>query len=1055
MADDNKIQVPNKVLFAVSPVAQDIMEKGGYVPLSGGNPFEYALKLSAGTANVEKKVPRLAFTENPMQNDHYAGVFKIKRYLLPDDVIKRIRVQCHLIAAILRGRSNMLSMFARVRKDRFDIGMEINVKDEFHASLCEEDMAMVKNRMAKALNMIINCGSNSGLKNNEKMLFSEFLSIQVYNGLSFGRHATEMIYDSDPHSNIRTFNRFRPVDAGTIRIAYKRGEYAEPLRLQSIAMLEQITGDRVDKGLLKLDKLRAGDVAYVQEVQGMPRQAFTHDEMIVKNMYPQTDVEHNGYPPTPMDTVIASIATHISIEEYNKLYFQNGRAAKGMLVIQSDDVDQAVLDNVKAEFSASINNVSNSFRVPVFGVAQKDTVQWVPMTAAKKDGEFEFLYDQVSRNILSAFNMSPDELPGYSHLCLNSSTYVWTDKGFSTIGEILGDKDVVENLNVWNGKEFIKARAFVTGDRPVCHTKTNNGLTISTSPEHRFRTVNNKGELVWTEQKNLQIGDTVLINKKPIPGLEELVPNYKGTRLSLDMMEILGWLTGDGSIFVRKKGKIRHSKELCFYYHHDKEVWIRERHNKILTDFGLKPINTDRQISLVARERQKERFGFKEVSSVKKSMSLYNTEFVEWLLELGFKPSTDRKNIPNFIHSLPIEYRCSFLKGFFSADGSKDKLNTPNISIIDNLTRNETKQLLLGLGIRTRNCEGTTRLHIRKQEGHIEAIKEFVDEPSRLIIKDKEEFYEKIGFLQPHKQPMEGFLDNSEFKWNKVPRSVSIAFADKLLSNPFLSAEEKREIRSSLKKVEFDRALTSTLNRYSKKYNMDLPSWINDFHQEEVISLERTDEIIEMVDIELFDNDHAFIADGIIVHNSGATNSQALSSSSNEYKLTAARDMGLRPIIMHFEDFINSELLPVIDPELAPLVYISLAGLDAETRDQEFNKLERGAPLYMNFDEILRDVDKEPLGKALLGTLPMNDKWQISIDKYMNVGDVISQFTDDPTHMFDSMLKFKRDAFYINNLQAMMQINPIAVKAYYARNPMDFSIMTDLLQDMIDEESQE
>jgi hypothetical protein len=37
-----------------------------------------------------------------------------------------------------------------------------------------------------------------------------------------------------------------------------------------------------------------------------------------------------------------------------------------------------------------------------------------------------------------------------------------------------------------------------------------------------------------------------------------------------------------------------------------------------------------------------------------------------------------------------------------------------------------------------------------------------------------------------------------------------------------------------------------------------------------------------------------------------ATNSQTLSESNNEFKLTAARDSGIRPLILKFEDFINS-----------------------------------------------------------------------------------------------------------------------------------------------------
>jgi hypothetical protein len=139
--------------------------------------------------------------------------------------------------------------------------------------------------------------------------------------------------------------------------------------------------------------------------------------MLVFNLFPSTDIEHNGYPVSPLDTVVSSVTTHISIDAYKKLYFQNGRATKGMLVIKSDEVDQATLDNLKMQFNASINSVTNSFRTPIFGIGKEDEVNWMSTMGEGMDGnEFAIMYDNIARIIMSAFSMSPDELPGYSHL---------------------------------------------------------------------------------------------------------------------------------------------------------------------------------------------------------------------------------------------------------------------------------------------------------------------------------------------------------------------------------------------------------------------------------------------------------------------------------------------------------------------------------------------------------------------------------------------------------------------------------------------------------------
>ncbi len=139
--------------------------------------------------------------------------------------------------------------------------------------------------------------------------------------------------------------------------------------------------------------------------------------MIVHNMFPITDVELLGYPLTPIDTCIAAVTTHINITTHNKLYFQNGRAARGMIVINSEDASQDVLDLVRQHFQATANSVQNSWRVPVFGVGEKDKIVWQPIEMqGGRDMEFQYLADTNARVILSAYQMSPEELPGYQHL---------------------------------------------------------------------------------------------------------------------------------------------------------------------------------------------------------------------------------------------------------------------------------------------------------------------------------------------------------------------------------------------------------------------------------------------------------------------------------------------------------------------------------------------------------------------------------------------------------------------------------------------------------------
>lgn len=405
---------PN-IIFASGKLPEKAIKESGLEVLekSDSNYLSYSIKQATGKV---KKVtsPRLALTESPYKSTQYGGLYKQKGNILPDYVKKQIRVQNSLVAAILRARGNMVSMFGHVKRDRFDIGVEVAIKPEFLPYIKTDQMEKVKERISKTEKILLNCGHTKGLNNQDKMSLSEFFDLQAKNGLTFGWFSTEIIYERDD-KNEKVFNRFRPTDAGTIFYPRTKNDDDEftALRKTAIEALKNIDGIKVD---IDLDSLEEDNYAYLQVINGIPQSAFSADEMIVTNLYPSTDVEHNNYPVSPIDTSIASITTHMSIDTYNKLYFQNGRAAKGMLVVKSDEIDQTTVDNMKHEFFASINGVNNSFRVPIFAISKEDNVQWEPMVSSTGDGEFQFLYDQVARNILSAFNMSPDELPGYGHL---------------------------------------------------------------------------------------------------------------------------------------------------------------------------------------------------------------------------------------------------------------------------------------------------------------------------------------------------------------------------------------------------------------------------------------------------------------------------------------------------------------------------------------------------------------------------------------------------------------------------------------------------------------
>ncbi|CAM6005491.1 unnamed protein product [Sphagnum balticum] len=386
-------------------------------------PLQKALNDATGHKKTTERAPAFAFMESPNYNDAFAGVVKAKRNEIPDSVLKLVRTQDHLVAAILRTRSGQISQFGKKRASRFDKGMEISIRPEFLKILNTEQYEKIVERIKRLETILLNCGHTEGLENQQKMTLSQFLSTQSANALTFGWMGTEVIYDreSQPDENgMFPFNRFRPIDSGTIYKTFRNGEQAGVnTRILAIKELERITGD-----VIKIDyeKLRADKYAWCQQVEGIAKQYFTHYELLMHDFFPSTDVEKNGYPVPPIETAISSITTHISIDTWKRLYFQNGRATRGALVIKSDDVDSPTLEKFRQEFQASINGVQNSFRTPLMGISPGESIDWLSFAEDKADDSFEFIYDQIARNILATFQMSPDEIPGYGHLSKGSNS---------------------------------------------------------------------------------------------------------------------------------------------------------------------------------------------------------------------------------------------------------------------------------------------------------------------------------------------------------------------------------------------------------------------------------------------------------------------------------------------------------------------------------------------------------------------------------------------------------------------------------------------------------
>lgn len=371
----------------------------------------------------EQRVFRLAFEGDPYQlNASFSGLFKIKLAGIPDPMLKRVAVTESLVAALILARQHHMAPFGRPQKDRHSLGFKLVFEEDFLEKQSEEDKKKWEERAKRATKLLRTCGHTSGWDKNRRCSLGSWFKQTVKSALTVGRIATEIIYDEDGN-----FHSFRPQDAGCIYPAVKTTDphAGDNIRERSETLLRKLHGDpdlTVPRDHESWDRYDWDRYDFVQVIDGQPVQVFTADQMLCKNFYETPDYEWGGFPVTPLDTAVSEVLTRMSITSWNKIYFQHGRAAKGMIVIKSDEADPAMLQQVRQQFMAAINGVQSAWRMPIFSVGMEDNVTWQAIDSSSRDMEFQYLSDNNARCILSAYQMSPEELPGFAHLARGTNS---------------------------------------------------------------------------------------------------------------------------------------------------------------------------------------------------------------------------------------------------------------------------------------------------------------------------------------------------------------------------------------------------------------------------------------------------------------------------------------------------------------------------------------------------------------------------------------------------------------------------------------------------------
>lgn len=168
---------------------------------------------------------------------------------------------------------------------------------------------------------------------------------------------------------------------------------------------------------------------------------------------------------------------------------------------------------------------------------------------------------------------------------------------------------------------------------------------------------------------------------------------------------------------------------------------------------------------------------------------------------------------------------------------------------------------------------------------------------------------------------------------------------------------------------------------------------------------------------------------------SKGTEQRSLGESSNEWKVTASRDKGLKPILNRLEAVINEQILPAWNKEYASKYDFAFVGIDAESRQEEIQRLQEEVQLHSSVDEIRQEADKPQLEVG--GGLILNPTWLQSVQANMPKGMFMEKFMGIAGASERPDLQYIPDPLWFQWQQLQMQVAQQQAAAQNPQNPED------------------
>ena len=149
-----------------------------------------------------------------------------------------------------------------------------------------------------------------------------------------------------------------------------------------------------------------GDPFAVQVINGSILTDFTPDELAFCVRNPRSGIKSYGYGLSEIETLVREITGFLWGMEYNRRFFTQGSAAKGILNFKGL-IPRPQLRAFRRQWYSMVSGVSNAWRTPI---TNADELQWINMQLTNRDMEYSQWMDFLIKIVCARFQIAPEEV---------------------------------------------------------------------------------------------------------------------------------------------------------------------------------------------------------------------------------------------------------------------------------------------------------------------------------------------------------------------------------------------------------------------------------------------------------------------------------------------------------------------------------------------------------------------------------------------------------------------------------------------------------------------